>query len=185
MQDGNLLSMKACSKCPSVKDFCEFYRRSNSKDGYAPHCKDCEKDHNKSEKRKSTQSAYDESRSGTEKRRISRNNRQRARLQQDPLYKLSKSLRSRMHNVIKNMSKSASTVKMLGAPVVDIKKHLETSFKPGMSWENHGKWHIDHKIPLASAKTSDQLLSLFHYTNLQPLWASDNIKKSDNYEGNQ
>ena len=46
-----------------------------------------------------------------------------------------------------------------------------------MSWENHGEWHIDHKKPLASAKTEEELKKLCHYTNLQPLWALDNIRK--------
>ena len=53
-----------------------------------------------------------------------------------------------------------------------------------MTWNNHGngkgKWHIDHKIPLASAKDKEELMHLFNYKNLQPLWAKDNISKSDN-----
>ena len=48
-----------------------------------------------------------------------------------------------------------------------------------MSWENHGKWHIDHIIPLSTANTEEDILNLCHYTNLQPLWAEDNIKKSN------
>jgi len=48
-----------------------------------------------------------------------------------------------------------------------------------MNWENYGKWHIDHIIPLASAKNKEEMENLFHYSNLQPLWASDNFKKSD------
>jgi hypothetical protein len=48
-----------------------------------------------------------------------------------------------------------------------------------MNWSNRKEWHIDHIIPLSSAKTEEELLKLFHYTNLQPLWANDNIKKSN------
>lgn len=48
-----------------------------------------------------------------------------------------------------------------------------------MNWDNYGKWHIDHIIPLASAKTEEEMCNLFHYKNLQPLWASDNFRKSD------
>jgi hypothetical protein len=50
-----------------------------------------------------------------------------------------------------------------------------------MSWDNKHLWHIDHIIPLSSAKTEDELKQLCHYTNLQPLWAADNIKKSNKH----
>ena len=46
-----------------------------------------------------------------------------------------------------------------------------------MSWENYGEWHVDHKIPLASAKTKEEVEKLFHHSNLQPLWAKDNLEK--------
>ena len=69
---------------------------------------------------------------------------------------------------------------LLGANKPFIKKHLERQFKKGMTWENYGHkgWHIDHIIPLSSAKTEEELRALFHYTNLQPLWAKDNLTKS-------
>jgi hypothetical protein len=54
---------------------------------------------------------------------------------------------------------------------------LETQFTDGMSWDNRSEWHIDHIIPLSSAKTEDELYKLCHYENLQPLWAEDNLKK--------
>jgi hypothetical protein len=52
-----------------------------------------------------------------------------------------------------------------------------------MCWENHGQfgWHIDHKIPLNSAKTEDEIYKLCHYTNLQPLWWKDNLEKRKKY----
>jgi len=58
-----------------------------------------------------------------------------------------------------------------------LKKHLENQFIDGMSWENRSEWHIDHIIPLSSAKTKDELYKLCHYENLQPLWVEDNLKK--------
>jgi hypothetical protein len=54
-----------------------------------------------------------------------------------------------------------------------------------MSWDNHGEWHIDHIIPLASANTPEIIKQLCHYSNLQPLWASDNIIKKDKINGQQ
>jgi hypothetical protein len=58
---------------------------------------------------------------------------------------------------------------------------LENQFVEGMNWENYGSkgWHIDHIIPLSSAKTVDEAISLNHYKNLQPLWAVDNMKKGN------
>ena len=51
-----------------------------------------------------------------------------------------------------------------------------------MSWENQGKWHLDHIIPISSAKTEEDVIRLNHYTNFQPLWAEDNFKKGKKYE---
>ena len=50
-----------------------------------------------------------------------------------------------------------------------------------MDWSNHGKWHIDHKIPISWAKTEEEIIKLSHYTNLQPMWAEENIKKKNYY----
>lgn len=75
------------------------------------------------------------------------------------------------------INKKVSTQELLGCEWKELKKQFETQFTKGMSWKNKGKWHIDHIIPLASAKNETQLIKLCHYTNLQPLWASDNLKK--------
>lgn len=99
----------------------------------------------------------------------------------EPLYKLKENLRSRMHHAFKNKNfiKSQRTLEMLGCDLETIKSHLEKQFTKEMNWSNQGKWHIDHIIPCASAKTEEELIKLFHYTNLQPLWAADNLSKSD------
>lgn len=70
---------------------------------------------------------------------------------------------------------------VIGCTIEELKNHLEKQFMEGMNWENHGLygWHIDHKIPLSSAQSEDDLYKLCHYTNLQPLWASDNLKKGN------
>ena len=101
----------------------------------------------------------------------------------DILFKLSMSMRSRMNLFIKRskFNKNARTFKLIGCSPEDLKKHLEKQFRPGMNWSNHGSWHIDHIKPLASAKSVDEMNVLFHYTNLQPLWAEENIKKKDKY----
>lgn len=101
------------------------------------------------------------------------------RRSEDPLYKLKKNLRCRTRLAFKSKSwhKGGSTEKLLGIDYKRCIQHLERQFAKGMNWENQGEWHIDHIIPLASAKTEEELRKLCHYTNLQPLWASDNISK--------
>lgn len=79
--------------------------------------------------------------------------------------------------------KPTKTLNILGADYETVKKHLESKFQEGMTWENHGVygWHIDHIKPLALAKTVEEVIELNHYTNLQPLWALDNIRKSSKF----
>lgn len=101
----------------------------------------------------------------------------------DFVYKLSCLSRTRIGYFlrIKNMKKNNKTFGIVGCSPEFLKEYLETQFKEGMSWQNHGLfgWHIDHIIPLSSAKTEEEIYKLCHYTNLQPLWADDNIKKSN------
>lgn len=98
-------------------------------------------------------------------------------------YKLSCRLRDRLRDAIKNNYKSGSAVKDLGCTIDELKLHLESKFQSGMTWDNYGLygWHIDHIKPLASFDLTDrnQLLEACHYTNLQPLWAQDNLSKKD------
>lgn len=104
-----------------------------------------------------------------------------------PLFKLTLILRSRISDCFREAKrgkfpgfiKNKSTTELLGAEITVVMKHLESQFTKGMTWQNHSRkgWHIDHIIPLASAKTEEELIKLFHYTNLQPLWAKDNHQK--------
>ena len=84
------------------------------------------------------------------------------------------------------IAKNNRTFDLVGCTPKELKKHIEKQFLPGMSWENYNfeTWHIDHIKPISLAKTMDDIirLKLMHYTNLQPLWAKDNMKKSNKYE---
>lgn len=96
-----------------------------------------------------------------------------------PYEKLAASIRSRIHDCVKFEYKSKHTEELLGISIKELKKYLERMFKEGMTWENYGQWHIDHIIPLSSfdlTKTEEQEKA-FHYTNLQPLWAKENLQK--------
>jgi hypothetical protein len=105
------------------------------------------------------------------------------RLKKDINYKLIKILRTRLYNALKNSQKKGSAVKDLGCTIQELKVYLESKFLPGMSWENYGLhgWHIDHIVPLSrfNLEDAEQLKKACHYTNLQPLWAEDNLVKSN------
>ena len=105
----------------------------------------------------------------------------------DPLFKMKCNLRARTSQAFKNKgySKNTKTQEMLGVDWEIAKKHIERLFTKGINWDNYGEWHIDHIIPLASANTTERLKELCHYTNLQPLWAIDNLSKSDSINGQQ
>ena len=101
------------------------------------------------------------------------------RRKNNPNYKLRNNLRSRIWSVLKGIHKSTSTMKLLGCSIDELWNHLESKFKPWMTKENYGLWHVDHIKPCASFDLTCpvQQLACFHYTNLQPLSATDNRRK--------
>lgn len=84
----------------------------------------------------------------------------------------------------KGFKTNCSFKEYIGCTVAHLVEHLESQFKPGMTWENQGQWHIDHIIPLRSATSTEEVIRLCHYKNLQPLWAKENIVKSDKMPDN-
>lgn len=99
----------------------------------------------------------------------------------DVQFRLAYSLRSRLRIALKNNTKDRKTLDYLGCSLQNLKQSLERKFQPEMSWENYGKggWHIDHIVPLSSFDLSkkDEIRKDCHYTNLQPLWEKDNLRK--------
>jgi hypothetical protein len=99
----------------------------------------------------------------------------------DPSYRMRQCLRSRMCEVLKGLRKSETTDVLLGCTRQELLSHLTAKFKEGMSLENYGPngWHIDHIVPCASFDLSDPIPQrmCFSYTNLQPLWAMENVEK--------
>lgn len=111
-----------------------------------------------------------------------RNNRDKinARIASDPVSLMARRLRSRLQKSLSrnNCPKNSSTEDLVGCSWEHLVKHIERQFVQGMSWENRGRWHIDHIVPLASAKTKEELVALNHFTNLRPIWATENRSKS-------
>lgn len=115
------------------------------------------------------------------------------RRQSDPLFRIKGSLRCSLYGMIVRRHgglKSNNTQKLLGCSYEDARKHIESKWLPNMSWENYGSyifgekmtWHIDHIIPCDAFDLTKegQQKKCFHHTNLQPLWATDNISKGKN-----
>ena len=123
------------------------------------------------------------------KRRKKARETKRERYHKDLNYRLSSTMRSRISRALRNNNiqykKSNHSIDLLGCSIMELKAHLEKNFTDGMSWENYGDWHVDHIRPCASFKNlgedPEQQRDCFHYSNLQPLWAKDNLIKSDKY----
>lgn len=95
-------------------------------------------------------------------------------------FRLRKRLQGRLSKALSGHTKIGSTMELVGCSVQELREYLESQFLPGMSWENHGEWHVDHKRPCASfddLSDPEQQRECFHFSNLQPLWALDNLRK--------
>lgn len=101
----------------------------------------------------------------------------------DPHYRFALRCRKRIWGAFfeSGYSKKTKTFELIGIEQKELIKYIESIFSEGMSWDNYGEWHIDHVIPFAAAKSQKELEALCHYTNLQPLWAKDNLSKSAKY----
>ena len=117
--------------------------------------------------------------------RVAHRNYLAERKQRDSAFRLLHTLRNRLrHALAGHTPRAASTLSMLGCSIEYAREWLEAQFEPGMNWDNYGKWHVDHVRPCASFDLTDlkQQRECFHYTNLQPLWAAENLAKSDKWE---
>ena len=125
----------------------------------------------------------------TEKSKIRRSKWTKEKIKSDPIFKIITITRTRLWNILdkKQIKKPKTTIALIGCSQKFLKDYLEKQFHPHpktnkpMTWKNHSKtgWHIDHIVPLDKAKNEKDVIKLFHYTNLQPLWAEYNIRKGN------
>ena len=106
------------------------------------------------------------------------------RLQSDSLFRLIHNLRSRLSIFCKSvgLQKNWKTLDSMGCTREEFIAYFESKFTEGMTWENYGDWHVDHIKPISLATNEQEVKELNHYTNLQPLWAEDNLRKSNKYD---
>jgi len=99
-------------------------------------------------------------------------------------FKMRGILRSRIYGALKGHLKSSKTETLLGCTISEFRQYIESKFIPGMRWDNHGEWHVDHIRPCCSFDLSDpkQQRECFHFLNLQPLWAMENFKKNGKWQ---
>lgn len=119
-------------------------------------------------------------RNWAKKNRKKINARMRRFIKENINYRLSAYLRNRLNKVLKDNIKSASVTKLIGCSLEELKRHLESQFKPGMNWNNYGEWHIDHKVACCKFDLSkpEEQKRCFGFQNLQPLWAKENLSKN-------
>lgn len=161
---------KKCCHCKEWKDLNNYNISKKHWDSLRIDCKNCLSQYRKDNREKISEKIY-----AYEKKRK----------EIDPTFKLLKTLRSRLGNVLKRkgIEKTVNTIELLGCTIDFLKGFIEAKFKNGMNWENHGDWHIDHIRPCASFNLTNEedVKKCFHYTNLQPLWAKENLIKGSKY----
>ena len=196
------METKICNICGTDKGYDQFFKDKRLKSGISNTCKECKKiiNHNyrstNPEKYKSQQKKYrdlNKNKSTVRYQKWYKDNKdkrtnycvdyEKERKKTDPKFKILRNVRVRIYHFLKSnkLRKFDNTINLIGCDLPSLKKHLEDKFTDNMSWDNYGKygWHIDHIIPLSIAKTEEEIYKLCRYTNLQPLWWQDNLKKSN------
>ena len=171
-----------CKICNDEKHHSLFANHGKQK----PHeCKTC-RNTREHDKRESNREEYNKKQrefwaKNNEKRNATRRANLQKRRDEDAQYRVKMALHVRLYDAVKRQkgTKSSKTSELLGCTVEDLRLFLEAEFTEGMTWENYGKWHIDHIRPCASfnLENPEEQKKCFHWTNLQPLWAQDNIRK--------
>ena len=173
--------IKVCRTCKLEKQLSEYYTHPGR------NCKECEKARmkeyrdNHPTKRKETKEKWNVNNPDWIKK--SKKEYIKRRAERDPIYRAMKIMRARTTEYAnrKFNEKRGKFTEIIGIDRDGFREYISSKFKEGMSWENYGwsTWHLDHIIPISSAKSIKELEELSHYTNLQPLWKDENLDKSN------
>ncbi len=202
------ISGKNCCKCKEWKPLERYNKCSSHWDGLKVTCMDCYYEYRKKNKDRITEynkkywvetkdEQTEKHREWKEKNKQYVNEYQRKyqriwekfQRETNPQYKITKNLRCRLYSALKqqNIKKTQRTLDLIDCSIDFLKQWLESKFKDGMSWENYGKWHIDHIKPCAKFNLTyhEEQKKCFNYKNLQPLWASENISKGCKWDSDE
>lgn len=196
--------MKKCSKCKKEQPLESFNRDAANKDGHRTYCRSCQtaytRVYNRTDSGKKSRKKYEKSGKGKSAKakynqkylasgmwavavksyiRSYRREYKKKRLVEDPAFRISLRIRKRISKFTNSRFKKGNTEELFGCSREKLVSHFESKFKPGMTWDNYGKWHIDHIRPLSkfNLQCREEVLKANHFLNLQPLWAIENIKK--------
>lgn len=175
--------MKLCTKCQEQKESSNFSPCARYSDGLFPYCRSCKKNSNKQSYAKHSKTSMVTVRKW-KALNLEKVKQYEKKYRQTPKRRLAANLRRRQLLALKKKDMPhVSAIKFLGCSVEDCLKHIEAQWQEGMTWDNWtlSGWHLDHIKPLASASTKEEMELLCHYTNLRPLWASDNLSKGGKY----
>jgi hypothetical protein len=194
------LQIKLCSGCNHILPRTSFYQRANGQvvsrcieccrriakeDAAANPGKVSQRKKNYRAKNQAAISKYMRAYTRRPSNKKRRNKLLKARAKADPIFKLSIALRRSLADKMRLYlaQKAAPSFNLLGCSLPELARHLESLWTPGMTWDNWGRsdgcWHIDHRRPIASFNLAEaaQQRECFHYSNLQPLWCIDNLRK--------
>lgn len=183
-----------CQRCSKVKLISEFGKDKHNAYGFSPKCRECEKQRarermeefpdkvrkaSREHRRRHSDYYKEQKKLWDSKNRAHINEYKKDKYHNDPLYKMQFVCRQLVRRMFKKirLDKLLSTSDVLGYTPLELKEHIEKQFKEGMTWDNYGEWHIDHIIPISSAKNLEEGIRLSQLENLQPLWAEENLEK--------
>lgn len=177
--------MKICAGCGLSKPLSEFSAERRVNDGCKSRCKPClaaEARGKRNEYFREFHRKNKERRNAWMRDNFDRLTWQRDR-RKDPRHRIDGAMGMRLHSAIHHKKGGRKWSAIVGYSRDELIEHLSKKFQPGMSLENYGEWHIDHIRPIASFNYVDdkdpEFLKCWTLENLQPLWAIDNLKKSD------
>lgn len=195
----NQSGFNTCFECKQTLPISEFGNNKSNKNGLQRSCKECKSERDKkyrSDPRfrerilNQKKGDYYKIRKDPEKwveyleyqKKIRKYWLESSRVKNDPMRRSKAAIRKLIYSSLKirNVSKSKMclrTEEILGCDLTYFKEYIESQFTEGMTWLNHGEWHLDHIIPMDAAETVDEVIKLNHWTNFQPLWAKDNYGK--------
>ena len=169
----DITKSKICGKCKKEKTLDLFYV-AKTQGRIRSECKECTL--------KAKKENYYKNREARNKQTTQY---QKNKIKTHPSFRLERNMRSRLYHALRSQKadKSNRTFKLVGCKLDFLKGYLQAKFTEGMTWGNYGAWHVDHIQPCCSFDLTDEeeQKKCFHYTNLQPLWAIDNLKKGGKF----